>query len=328
MRLACITPYPYGPEIPVAQISDQSYVHLGDLCRYLLPKLAWPENPDSLGPILPRILDFVKEFQEKLEAWNQSDTAETRSGLGWRTYEKPHQILPPIKYPPNFRVFEAFEIHERQTRAQNGEDIPESYYEFPAFSFSNTRSQVGNLQSIQPPDFCTQLDFGVNLGIVIGREASNVDAESAWDIIAGFTILNDFAARDLEDSERKIGLGLSKSRDFATAAGPVLVTRDEFEDRISEFHLDLHVEGRLNGRTFSQGNIQSLYYPIPYLIQQASRNATLYPGDLIATGPIGNGSIAALGTAKTGGWLKPGDYVEVSIERIGTLTNSIGAATS
>lgn len=221
-------------------------------------------------------------------------------------------------------MFEAFETHERQARAQNGEDIPEAYYEFPAFSFANTRNQMGNHQPIHPPETCRQLDFGVNLGIVIGRKASNVKAESAWDIVAGFTIINDFAARDYEETERKIGLGLSKSRDFATAAGPVVVTRDEFSDRISGDELNLHIEGRLNGKTFSQGNIQSLYYPIPYLIAEASRNATLYPGDLIATGPLGNGSIAALGTARTGGWLTPGDVVEVSIERIGTLVNPIG----
>lgn len=102
MRFGCITPYPYGPEIPVAQITDQSYVHLGDLCRYLLPKLAWPENPDSSIPILPRVLDYVKDFQEKLEAWNQSDTPETRSGLGWRTFEHPHQVLPPHTKPSQF----------------------------------------------------------------------------------------------------------------------------------------------------------------------------------------------------------------------------------
>jgi fumarylacetoacetate (FAA) hydrolase len=120
-----------------------------------------------------------------------------------------------------------------------------------------------------------------------------------------------------------VGLGPAKGKDFATAVGPWLASLDEFSDRISGEALELEMIARVNGRQLSRGNTSSLHHPIPRLVAQASRDADLFPGDLIGTGTVGSGCILELGPENTGGWLKPGDVVELEIERLGILRTHI-----
>ena len=122
-----------------------------------------------------------------------------------------------------------------------------------------------------------------------------------------------------------VGLGPSKSKDFATAVGPWLVTLDEFADRIDGERLRLAMSARRNGRELSRGDAAALHHAIPRLIEHASRDAELFPGDLIATGTVGTGCILELGPENTGGWLVPGDVVELEIERIGVLVTPVVA---
>jgi fumarylacetoacetate (FAA) hydrolase len=143
--------------------------------------------------------------------------------------------------------------------------------------------------------------------------------------VAGLTVLNDFSARDLQRVEVTVGLGPAKAKDFATGLGPWLVTRDEVADRIAGETLDLAMTARVNGREFSRGNTAALHHSIPRLIAQASRDAELWPGDLIGTGTVGTGCILELGPENTGGWLQPGDVVELEIERLGVLRHRIVA---
>jgi fumarylacetoacetate (FAA) hydrolase len=143
--------------------------------------------------------------------------------------------------------------------------------------------------------------------------------------VAGFTIVNDLSARDLQRREMAVGLGPAKGKDFATAVGPWLVTRDAFLDRIQGERLALEMTARVNGRELSRGNAASLHHTIPRMIAHASRDADLFPGDLLGTGTVGTGCILELGAENTGGWLKPGDWVELEVERIGILRTPIVA---
>lgn len=142
----------------------------------------------------------------------------------------------------------------------------------------------------------------------------------------GFTIVNDLSARDLQRAEMKVGLGPAKGKDFATAVGPQIIPLEAMQDRIdAEGRIDLEMIARVNGREFSRGNARDMYHSWPRLIEQASRDATLMPGDLLGSGTVGTGCILELGPENTDGWLQPGDVVELEIERIGVLTTQVVA---
>jgi fumarylacetoacetate (FAA) hydrolase len=223
------------------------------------------------------------------------------------------------------REFCAFEEHFRTICWRRGVEMTQAWYEVPAFYFTNPTSLVGHEDEVTAPRGAMELDYELELGVVIGKRARNVPAANAWDCVAGFTVVNDFAARELERRELAVGFGPAKGSDFATAAGPVLVTRDEFDGKIDGRTIRLEMRARINGRELSHGNSSNLFHTIPRLIEQASADADLYPGDLIATGAIGNGSIVELTPETTNGWLKAGDVIELEIERIGVLRNRIGS---
>jgi fumarylacetoacetate (FAA) hydrolase len=234
-------------------------------------------------------------------------------------------LLSPIVRPPSFRDFYAFESHVKTARAKRGLEVPSAWYDVPVFYFSNHNALVGQDAPVYAPAGCQELDYELELGIVIGRGGRDIPPAKAWEHVAGFTIVNDLSARDLQRVEMTVGLGPAKGKDFATAVGPWLVTCDEFADRIAGEQLSLEMSARVNGRELSRGNVASLHHSIPQMIAHASRDADLYPGDLLATGTVGSGCILELGPENTGGWLKPGDIVELEIERLGVLRTRIVA---
>jgi fumarylacetoacetate (FAA) hydrolase len=235
------------------------------------------------------------------------------------------RFLPPILRPPAFRDFHAFEQHVRTARARHGLDMSQAWYEIPVFYFSNPNSLIGHEAEVCPPTNSSELDYELELGIVIGNRGRNVAPAQAWHHVAGFTIINDLSARDLQRAEMAVGLGPAKGKDFATAVGPVLITRDEFADKIEAEKISLEMRAHVNGRGLSRGNSNALFHSFPKMIAQASRDADLFPGDLIGSGTVGMGCILEIGPENTGGWLKAGDVVELEVERIGTLRTKIAA---
>jgi fumarylacetoacetate (FAA) hydrolase len=213
----------------------------------------------------------------------------------------------------------------KTARANRGLEVPSTWYEIPVFYFSNPTMLIGHDAEVCAPAGCAELDYELELGVVIGRGGRDIPEERAWDHIYGFTIINDLSARDLQRREMSVGFGPAKGKDFATAVGPWLVARRYFEDRIDGDRVTLEMSARINGRPLSRGNVATLHHSIPKLIAHASRDAELFPGDLIGTGPVGTGCILDLGPEVAGGWLKPGDVVELEIERIGVLRTRIGA---
>ena len=231
-------------------------------------------------------------------------------------------IHPPVAHPPSVRDFYAFEAHVKNARARRGLTVAPEWYEFPAFYFSNPGALVGPDAEVARPSWTEALDYELEIACVISSRVRNVRAEDWRDVVAGFTILNDWSARDVQRKEMAVGLGPAKGKDFATSLGPALVTLDELDPRLAGDRHDLAMEARVNGRVLSRGNAKDLHYTFGQMIARASQDVYLFPGDVIGSGTVGNGCLLELGP-ETHPWLKPGDEVTLSIDLLGSLTNRI-----
>jgi fumarylacetoacetate (FAA) hydrolase len=214
------------------------------------------------------------------------------------------ELLAPIPRPPSVRDFFAFEQHIATARANRGAEVPAEWYEFPVFYFSNPAAIYGPGEEIPYPEGTEALDYELEVAAVIGQQGR----------IAGFTIMNDWSARDIQRREVRVGLGPAKGKDFATALGPVLVTPDEFDGTSAV------MTARVNGEERSRGNLADIHYSWPQILEQAARNTVLHPGDVIGTGTVGTGCILEHNDNR---WLSPGDVVELEVEGIGLLRNRI-----
>jgi fumarylacetoacetate (FAA) hydrolase len=322
MRLATILPENGTDPIAAVSVDAQNWVPLHPFLRFFGVK-ELPKDPlEPLELFLPILMSRFAEFTRKVNDWPEHGRIFQKKG--GKTV-RARKFLPPINRPPTFRDFYGFEQHARNIRVRLGLDMIQTWYEIPAFYFSNANSLVGDDAEIFAPAGSSELDYELQLGLVIGKSARDVAPEQAWDYAAGLTIINDFSARDLQRSEMEVGLGPTKGKDFATAVGPVLVTRDEFSDKIDRERISLDMRARVNGRELSLGNSSMLFHSLPKMIAHASRDADLFPGALIGSGSIGAGCIWELGPENTGGWLKPGDIVELEIERIGVLRTKVVA---
>ncbi len=217
------------------------------------------------------------------------------------------RLLAPVLQPPSVRDFNVFEAHAKRARDLRGQDLPAEWYERPAFYFSNPSAIHGPDDEIPYPAGTEELDYELEVAAMIGMDGA----------IGGFTIMNDWSARDLQRSEMKLGLGPVKGKDFATSLGPVVVTPDELGD------LRLEMVARVNGEERSRGNLGEMYHSWESLVAQASLNTTLLPGDVLGSGAVGGGSILEHADAR---WLQLGDEVELEVEGIGVLKNTIRGA--
>jgi fumarylacetoacetate (FAA) hydrolase len=222
------------------------------------------------------------------------------------------------------RDFYAFEQHVSTCRKHRGLDMLPQWYQVPVFYFSNPVAIIGDGDSVHTPQGSNALDYELELACIIGKPASNLTADdSAMNCVAGFTIMNDWSARDLQRAEMAIGLGPSKSKDFATSLGPRLVPFDELKDCYRDGRLHIEMTATVNGKVYSRGNAGSMYWTWPQLLAHASRDTELRPGDVLGSGTVGTGCILELTPEAVGGWLKAGDVVELTVERIGTLRNRV-----
>lgn len=232
--------------------------------------------------------------------------------------------LPPVPDPRTFRDFYAFEQHVKAARARRGQEMIPAWYQMPVFYFSNTGAFKGHNEPVRKPASTSELDFELEIACVIGEEVHDVSGAAAEDAIFGYLILNDWSARDLQREEMKCMLGPAKGKDFASSIGPWVVTKDELADvRVSPGRYNLTMLARRNGKEISRSNAKSMHYDFTQILERASRDVTLYPGDLIGSGTCGTGCILELGPENPGGWLQPGDAMELEIERLGVLRTPI-----
>ena len=229
--------------------------------------------------------------------------------------------LPPVA---SLRDFYAFEQHVKTCRGHRGLGMAPEWYAVPVFYFSNPAGVIGHEADVFGPKGSEALDYELEIACVIGEPCRDLPADDrAMEAVAGFTVMNDWSARDVQRVEMAVGLGPSKGKDFATSLGPELVTLDELSDRYRDGRLHLEMTASVNGRLLSRGDAGSMFWTWPQLLAHASRDATMRPGDVLGSGTVGTGCILELTPEAVGGWLKPGDVVELTVERLGTLRNRV-----
>lgn len=232
------------------------------------------------------------------------------------------ELSAPLPDPPSIRDFYAFEQHVAAGYTRRGREIPRAWFETPVFFFMHTGNLFGPNESVPKPPETAELDFELELAAVIGTGGRDIVASDAWNHVAGFTIMNDWSARDLQRQEMALGLGPAKGKDFATSFGPAIVTLDELRDRIEGERISLEMTARVNDETVGHDSSASMHWSFPALIEAAARHVELRPGDIIASGTCEAGCIFELGV-EAQPWLQPGDEVELEIERIGRLRSTV-----
>jgi fumarylacetoacetate (FAA) hydrolase len=252
------------------------------------------------------------------------------------------QLLAPVPFPTSCRDAYAFRQHvEAARRNRKAEMIPE-YDQYPVFYFTNHLNIKGPGEVPCMPDHFEKLDFELEAAIVICKHGRNIKAEEADEYIGGLMIMNDFSARRLQMEEMLLNLGPAKGKDFATTIGPCLVTLEElaeFEIAAKENHIgkawNLKMICKVNGVQVSEGSLGDMDWTFAEIIERASYGVDLFPGDVVGSGTVGTGCFLELnGTGKLNDenypeqWLKEGDVVELEIDGLGVLSNTIVAEES
>ncbi|TVY10965.1 fumarylacetoacetate hydrolase family protein [Paenibacillus cremeus] len=274
----------------------------------------------SSGVLPNTMIDFLQQSERYLPLALRLQHLEPEADAVYPLSEV--RLCAPLPKPSSVRDFYAFEQHVKTARAQRGLEMIPEWYEVPAFYFSNSHCIVGPDEPVKRPAKCQWLDYELEIACVIGKKGSNIKADEADDYIFGYCIMNDWSARDIQRHEVKIGLGPAKGKDFATSIGPYLVTKDELKPYCCGDRYRLAMTAAVNGRVLSQGNFHDIYYTFGQMIERASEDAVLHPGDVIGSGTVGTGCILEL-TEKVHRWLEPGDVVQLEITGLGVLRNAI-----
>ncbi|MGW7497099.1 fumarylacetoacetate hydrolase family protein [Streptomyces luteogriseus] len=239
------------------------------------------------------------------------------------------RLLPPLQ-PPTVRDFVTFEEHvEGVRRSVDGTaGVPQRWYAAPTFYFTNPYAVYGPHDDIPVPPGSSLLDFELEVAAVIGKEGRDLTPEQARDHIVGYTVFNDWTARDLQSAEMQVGLGPCKGKDTATTLGPCLVTADELERyRDADGFLRLALTAEVNGEVVGRDLLSNMSWTFEELVAYASRGTVVRPGDVLGSGTCGNGGCLAELWGVRGKQdpppLKPGDTVTLTVEGIGSVTNTV-----
>ncbi|WP_217567221.1 fumarylacetoacetate hydrolase family protein [Streptomyces sp. GbtcB7] len=237
------------------------------------------------------------------------------------------RLLPPLQ-PPTVRDFMTFEGHVAGIAVGYGDTVPEEWYAKPAFYFTNPYAMIGAHDDVPVPPGCRRFDFELEVAAVVGRAGRDLSPKEAQDHIIGYTILNDWSARDLQGQEMKVKLGPAKGKDSATTLGPWLVTADELDPyRNAEGFLDLELTVDVNGVTIGQDTLANMAWTFEEMVAYASRGTWVRPGDVLGSGTCGNGGCLAELWGR-GGALEPppltyGDTVTITAQGLGTISNTV-----
>jgi 2-keto-4-pentenoate hydratase/2-oxohepta-3-ene-1,7-dioic acid hydratase in catechol pathway len=236
------------------------------------------------------------------------------------------RLLPPVPRPPSVRDFYAFEQHVKTARQRRGLEMDPDWYELPVFYFSNPAAVIGPDDDVAVPPGSAQLDFELEVAAVVGLGGSDLSPDEAERHIAGFMVMNDWSARDVQRREMKLSMGPVKGKDFATSLGPFLVTPDELERFRSGHAYDLRMTASVNGREYSAASLADIYWSFGEMLAYASRGTEIVPGDVIGSGTCGTGCILELSLVhgeESYPWLHPGDEVTLEVEHLGAQRSRV-----
>jgi 2-keto-4-pentenoate hydratase/2-oxohepta-3-ene-1,7-dioic acid hydratase in catechol pathway len=238
-------------------------------------------------------------------------------------------LLAPVPVPASLRDFYAFEQHVRTARARRGLEMHPDWYELPAFYFSNPAAVVGPGDRVAAPPRSAELDYELEVACVLGAGGRDVRVDGAGELVAGFTVMNDWSARDVQRREMQLSMGPVKGKDFATSLGPYLVTRDEFAPGGLREVPAAAMVARVNGVEYTRSNLDTLWWSFAEMVAYAAEAAALRRGDVLGSGTCGTGCILELALvhgADKYPYLTPGDEVELEVEGLGVLANRVVAS--
>lgn len=295
---------------------------------------------DSIHPELPPSMAMFLNYWDDYFPVAQNAEQRIKSGLKGNAFGSPvkdHLLLAPIPYPTSCRDAYAFRQHVAAARRNRSVDMIPEFDQYPIFYFTNHNSIQGPGNIVCMPDHFKKLDFELEAAIVICKACKNITAAEADEFIGGLMIMNDMSARTLQTEEMLLNLGPAKGKDFATVIGPMLVTLDELEEYevpCQENHIgkawNLGMKCSVNGISVSEGNLRDMTWTFAEIIERCSYGVQLFAGDVIGSGTVGTGCFLELnGTGKLNDpgykeqWLQEGDVVEMEIDGLGKLTNTI-----
>lgn len=271
-------------------------------------------------------LDRARLIYEVIVAGNYEDKALKLSDV---------QLLAPVPHPTSTRDAYAFRQHVATARRNRGVDMIPEFDQFPVFYFTNHHAVYGPGEVELMPDHFQRLDFELEVAVVIGKKGRNIKASEADGYIAGYMIMNDLSARQLQMEEMKLNLGPAKGKDFANCFGPYLVTPDELEDKVvpakpehTGKQYNLKMKAFHNGELISEGNFADMDWSFSEIIERISYGVDIFPGEVIGSGTVGTGCYLELnGSRKLENpdyvpvWIKEGDEMTLEVESLGKLTN-------
>ena len=265
--------------------------------RFLTSTLALIEQgPDLWAEVVERVTDAPSEASVDTD----------QDGFRW---------LCPFDRVASLRDFLAFEDHVKRGAERRGGEVPSYWYEAPVYYKGDHRSLLGPDVICPWPSYTEYMDFELELAMIVGKTGRDIEGAVAAEHIFGFTVFNDFSARDVQAQEMSAWLGPAKGKDFANAFGPCIVTIDELGPEP-----DLEMTCRVNGEEWGRSRSGNARWKWSDMLVHVSRDEHIFPGDVYGSGTPGGCCGLDLGRR-----LEPGDVVELEIEGIGTLRNAIGA---
>ncbi len=297
-------------------------------------------DTDLLHPDLPISMAMFLNYWDDVFPLAKMAEQKIKEGLVRSSLAKPLtnvDLLAPIPHPSSCRDAYAFRQHVETARRNRKVPMLTEFEQYPVFYLTNHNSIQGPGEIVCMPDHFHKLDFELEAAIVICKPGRNIPAAEADEYIGGLMIMNDISARTLQMEEMLLNLGPAKGKDFATVIGPMLVTLDEletYESACKENHTgkawNLNMKCSVNGIPVSSGNLSEMTWTFAEIIERCSYGVQLFAGDVIGSGTVGTGCFLELnGTGKlndpdyTEQWLQEGDVVEMEIDGLGVLTNTI-----
>lgn len=319
------TPVGRFPRLGALLESDGAILDLHSAYRWLCADLGLTRIDErSMAVLPPSMRGFIEAGEE---SWAIARDLVQRANKDWAVpsaLSGPNgehllfdrstvTLLAPLPNPNSLRDFMIFEAHVKKGYERRGNPMPSEWYEFPVYYKGNHRTVIGPDEPVVWPSFTQKLDYELEWAAIIGKQAMNVSGDAAQACIFGYTILNDWSARDVQMKEMICRLGPAKGKDFASSLGPYILTADELPNPY-----DLTMQARVNGEVWSEGNTGRAHWKWHQMIERVSADETIYPGDILGSGTVGGGCGYELDR-----WIQPGDVVELSVTHLGTLRTPV-----